>query len=161
MNTQKRTAEFTRPADTTAYAAGDVVSNSTSAGAALNFSDIVRDNEQGIVLRVCAIKSGTGVSNSSLRLHLFKSDPGTVNDNAAFSLAYADRATYIGSLLLPDFSANGATAIAEAFPTLIMPVATADGGSGNIYGVLVAEAAYTPANGEQFSVTLYVAPEQE
>lgn len=160
MNTQHRTAEFTRPADTTAYAAGDVVSNSTTAGAALHFPDIMRDNEQGIVLRAFAIKSGTGVTTSSLRLYLFNQDPGTVNDNAAFSLSYANRAKLVTSLLIPDFKAIGSSAWSEFYPSLILPVTSADGQSGDLWGVLVAEGAYTPASGEQFSVTLYVAPEE-
>jgi hypothetical protein len=81
-------ASFTRPADTTAYADGDLVANSTTAGSvtAMSFTDFIDPNQRsGCVRRARIHKSGTGVTNSSFRLHLFSASPGVAGgDNAAF-----------------------------------------------------------------------------
>jgi hypothetical protein len=67
-------ASFTRPADTTAYASGDLVANSTTAGsvAPLTFSNVVRVNGAGgLVRRAKLRKTGTSTTNASFRIHFY------------------------------------------------------------------------------------------
>lgn len=147
-------ASFTRPNDTTAYASGDIVANSTAAGSVVPMSFTVgRFTGSGIFIsRVQIAKSGTSTTNAAFRLHLFKDLPTvTSGDNAA--LAMGGLANYIGqvdvtvSQALNDgtkgFSDNTLRTI-HTFPTT----------GGIIYGLLEARGIYTPVANEVFTVTL-------
>ena len=147
---------FTRPADTTAYASGDIVANSTTAGSVvpLNFPNCsVGIGRAMQIRRVRIIKSGTGVSNASFRLHLFNVLP-TVGsgDNAAISIS-TGAAMYLGQVdvtvgqAFGDGAAGTATTEVNCHPV---------GGASNLYGLLEARGAYTPASAEVFTVKLEI-----
>jgi hypothetical protein len=86
---QTVSANFTRPADTTAYAAGDLVANSTTTGSVvpLAFTSAVR--EEGCRFRIERIrlrKSGAVLTNASFRVYLFRASPTvSVGDNGALN----------------------------------------------------------------------------
>lgn len=144
-------ARFTRPADITAYADGDAVANSTTAGSVtpLTFSGV----GPGEIVRAGIIKSGVSVTNASFRLHLFSN--GTITaangDNAAFSTNKA--ANYLGSFDITVGRAFTDGAAGYGVPTSgqgsSMPVV-----QDLIYGLLEAKGAYTPASAEVFTVAL-------
>src|SRR5690349_5070797 len=100
MITVKKSASFTRPANTTAYAAGDAVTASASAGVALQLlPNASLPAVLGDIVRVVVQKSTNTASNSALSLALFSGDPGAVNDNGAVSLSYATaQSIYLGSV---------------------------------------------------------------
>ena len=139
-------AEFTRPADTNAYAIGDVISNDTSAGVAMPLS-----SGGGSMVRVSILKS-TNAVNLTQSLALFRTDPGTVNDNAAFALTYANRATWIATLAMATPVVVGSVSHAELVLSQPLPLP-----AGTLYGVLIATAAVAAGNAEQFSVRLHIA----
>ena len=148
-------ATFTRPADTTAYASGDLVANSTTAGSVtpLSFS-VGRAGYGGSVRRVRVVKSGTTATNAAFRVHLYTTSPTAANgDNGAWSTSGA--AGYVGYL---DVAAS------LAFTDGCSGVAAAAAGtelnytSATLYGLLEARAAYTPASGETFTVSLELWP---
>jgi hypothetical protein len=147
---------FTRPADTTAYASGDLVANSTTAGSVvpLNFPNVSNGPGRTVqVRRVRVNKTGTGVSNASFRLHLFNILP-TVGggDNAAISIS-TGAAKYLGQVDVTVGQAFGDGAAGQATTEInCHPV----GGSSNLYGLLEARGAYTPANAEVFTVAIEV-----
>ena len=59
------TASFTRPADTTAYASGDLVANSTTAGSVIPMTFVIRPENRGSMIRRARIKkSGTSAKVS-------------------------------------------------------------------------------------------------
>src|SRR5689334_10112995 len=65
-------ASFTRPADTTAYASGDLVANNTSAGSVtpMTFA-AARAADKGFMVRRARMKkSTTGTTGAQFRLHL-------------------------------------------------------------------------------------------
>lgn len=147
----------TRPADTTAYAAGDLVANSTTAGSVTPISFTVGrgssgSSATGLIRRARLRKTGTSVTNAIFRLHLYSASPGVTNgDNGAWLSDNA--ANYIGAI---DF---------------LVDKAFSDGAAGNgvplvgselfftgqtVYGLIEARGAYTPASGEQFSIGLSV-----
>jgi hypothetical protein len=150
---------FTRPADTTAYASGDLVANSTTAGsvAAVSLAVARVAGAPVSVRRVRVSKSGTTATNGSFRVHLYTASPTAANgDNAAWStnkaadylgycdvtvLAFSDGCTGVGG------PASGQGLEANAMPAT---------GSLNLYGLLEARAAYTPASEEVFTITAEV-----
>lgn len=145
-------ANFTRPSDTTAYASGDLVANSTTAGSVtpLTFTSAVR--AAGGVTRVERIrlrKSGTSTTNASFRVHLYSSSPTAANgDNGAFSTAVSN---YIGAVdvvidrAFSDGAAGAGVPLVGSAMTFTIPSGT------SLFGLIEARAAYTPASGEVFT----------
>jgi len=93
---------LTRPANTTAYAANDAVSNNGTAASVTAQTVTLSDtNDEPVTLdRLRVSSTDTGLSNVSLRAWLFNSDPTASSgvgggDNAAFS---QKKAGYIGTM---------------------------------------------------------------
>jgi len=147
---------FTRPADTTAYASGDIVANSTTAGSVvpLNFPNCSNGVGHPMqVRRVRIFKSGTSTTNASFRVHLFNVLP-TVSsgDNAALAITTGG-ANYLGQVDVTVGQGTGDGAAGQATTEInCHPAAQAT----NLYGLLEARGAYTPASGESFTVALEI-----
>lgn len=147
---------FTRPADTTAYASGDLVANSTTAGsvAAVELRGLGHaPSGSAMVRRVGIRKSGTSTTNASFRVHLFLTGSITCanGDNGAFStnnaadyLGYAD--VTVGQAFTDGSVGFAAPAIGSEFMVRLEP------SSQSIYALVEARAAYTPASAEVFTV---------
>lgn len=153
------TAFFTRPADTTAYAAQDVVSNSTSAPAVLTFAGAARANGgSGLILSARHIKNSTTTAGATYRLHLYKVSTITpINDNAQFTMLYANRSNRIGFI---DFShAAGGTGSdsTNALSTFQNLPFVCGASSTSLFGILTVSAAYTPTSEEQHFIELSIA----
>lgn len=144
-------ASFTRPADTTAYASGDLVANSTTAGSvvAMTLSNVGNGPVAARVRRVRLHGDKADATNFNFRVHLFNVLAITcVNgDNGAFSVNKS--ANYLGSVDV---------ATGQLFTDGALGAATCDivSTSQNLYALLEARAAYTPASGEVFTLTLEV-----
>lgn len=148
-------ANFTRPADTTAYAVGDLIANSTTAGAVAPLQFTVSRTVDGsfMIRRARVKKTGPSVTNAQVRLHLYKQSPAASNgDNGVW---LTDEKLYLGSMdVTPD------RAFTDAAKGIGVPNAgseingTPDVGTQLIYGLLEARAAYVPASAEVFTVTL-------
>ena len=148
-------SEVTRPANTTAYAAGDAVGTATSS--VLTLSNAARQNSGGgRVLAVRLFKSGTTVTNATFTIHFFNTAPTDVADNAALDILYAQQSRYIGNLALSTMvvgGSGGGYAYLNANPPLWYSTAS---GSKALYAVIVATAAYTPASAETFTLSVTV-----
>ena len=152
---------FTRPADTTAYASGDLVANSTTAAnvVPLTFttSKLVG---QGTITRLRFHKSGNVATNASFTVHIFSADPGvpTNGDNGAFAIASA--ANHIGSVDcdLTTGALSGTAGLSKQFAITngITFDLTASPKERRLYALIRAAAAYTPASAEVFTVTLEI-----
>jgi hypothetical protein len=150
-------AEFTRPNDTTAYAAGDAVSDSTTAPTALTFSGTgMEAGTRGRIIGAKILKSGATIANSTMRLHVFTASPVATNDNSAMANAWSQRTTYVGPIVMSGFSVEGGLASAFASNTVLAVPFDMASGSRRLYGLLSAAAAYTPAANEEFRVELYI-----
>jgi hypothetical protein len=157
-------ASFTRPADTTAYAAGDLVANSTVAASVvpLSWTAARVPAGSGMVRRARLKKSGTAVANASFRLHLYGADPSaasgiTNGDNGAW---LTKESGYLGSF---DCDMSGATgrAFSDSAEVLGVPAVGTEVNfslaSGQaVYGLLEARAAYAPASAEVFTCVLEI-----
>lgn len=153
-------ATFNRPADTTAYASGDLVANSTTAGSVTPLSWTAARVAAGsfMVRRARLRKSGTTVTNASFRLHLYATSPTPTNgDNGAW---LTTRSGYLGSFDLDIGGANGRVfsdgSQVSAAPTVGSEVSVSLASGQSVFGLLEARAAYTPASGETFAVELEI-----
>lgn len=152
-------ATLTRPADTTAYAVGDVVCNSTSAPVILTFPYGAR-NGSAVLQHAVIVDSANVATKPDLELWLFDTAMAMDNDNAAFTPTDAELLNLIGvvSFATGSFKAGDATsgaggnAICEA-TNIGIPVNPA-GSDTALYGVLVVRNAYVPVSGEVFTVRL-------
>lgn len=147
------TDSFTRPANTTAYAAADLVANSVTAGSVVPLSfTIPIGNGRGIVVREAHVhKSGTTVTNADFTVHLYGEEPTAANgDNAAWSTTLSD---YMGSIdvgqMIAFTDAGHAVNVVSdaASPTHVTR-------SGTMYALIEANAAYTPESSEVFTVEI-------
>lgn len=151
------TATFARPADVLAYASGDLVANSTVAGAVtpLSFAVARVAAGSGMVRRVAVRKTGTAVANASFRLHLYSASPVVSNgDNGVYLTDKA--ANYMGRVDVVVDQAFTDGAVGTGVPAAGLEVNFALAAGQNIYGVLEARGAYTPVSGETFTVDLEV-----
>lgn len=156
---QVANATFTRPSDTTAYASGDLVANSTTAGSvtALAFESTKRGSGSfGKMVRSRVAKSSTSTTNASFRLHLFTSPPSVTNgDNGAIIPNKA--ADYLGSVdvTVDRVTGDGAVGIGSLVAGSEINFSTAAGAI-KIYGLLEARGAYTPTSAEVFTVQIEI-----
>lgn len=154
-NAANPTGSFTRPADTTAYASGDLVANSTTAGSCVSVSLTAARVAAGsfMLRRLKLHKSGTNVSNAQFRVHLFAAPVTFANgDNGAFSVSGA--ADYLGAFDVTIDRAFTDGAAGFGMPVIGSDITVKLASGTTIRAVLEARAAYTPANAEVFTVTL-------
>lgn len=147
-------ASFTRPADTTAYASGDLVANSTTAGSVvpMTFSLAPLANG-GMIRRVRICKTGTSVTSASFRLHLYTSSSITCanGDNGAWSTDQS--ANYVGAF---DVTVDKAFTDGAAGNGVPLSGSEVNFARTTYYGLLEARGAYTPTSAEVFSINLEV-----
>jgi hypothetical protein len=150
-------ANFTRPADTTAYASGDLVANSTTAGSVTVMTFTIGRGSSGaaasgMIRRARLRKTGTSTTNASFRLHLYRSAPTPSNgDNGAWLTNNA--ADYVGAIDITVDRAFTDGAIGNGTPNTGSEINFTHQ---TYYGLLEARAAYTPANAEVFTLELEV-----
>lgn len=147
-------AGFTRPSDTTAYASGDLVANSTTAGSVVPIPfKVARTSLPFSTLdRVRLLKSGTSVTNASFRLHFYTTAPTPSNgDNGVW---LTTQAGYLGAVdVTVDKAFSDGAAGIGAFGVGLKIPSTRDT-DGTVYGLLEARGAYTPISAEVFTATL-------
>lgn len=157
-------AAMTRPADTTAYAVGDLVANNTAAGsvAPLVFANVGRGafREGGRIIGARILKTTNVVANAQFRLHLFTGAVPVVanGDNGAFAPNDASLANWAGSIDITCDVASAGRAIGRGNPAAAQPNGVPfhcpDPNALTLWGLLEARAAYTPGNAEAFTVSL-------
>lgn len=148
-------AAITRPSDTTAYAAKDAVSDSTSAPTVLTFANLARVNAGSGYIVKGRLMTNQSTNTARFRLHLFHTAPTAINDNSPYTLLWANRANRLGYV---DFAAcqtegSGSDAASALNDTVRLPFVCASG-SRAVYGLLEAIDAFTPASGQLFFVEL-------
>ena len=149
-------ATQTRPDNTTAYDALDVVG--TDAATNMEFADLSL-NEGGLVaimgVRLRIDASAIPATMGAFRLHLYSSAPTPITDNVAYNLPSADRDNYLTYVDIPAPIDLGDTLFAKD-ENLNVTVKLAEG-SRSLYGILQTIAEYTPTAEVVKTVTLNVA----
>lgn len=157
---QAASSTITRPADTTAYASGDLVANSTTAGsvAALQFTTAARiSGGSGAIVGAAIQKSTTGVANAAFRLHLFTTIPTftSAGDNSAIStVVQASGKGYLGYVDITTMIAFSDVACGTGAPDNSRGSIPYKATAQIIYGIVEARGAYTPGNAEVFTVSI-------
>ena len=155
-NTAVVGGSFTRPANTTPYASGQLVANSATAGSIVPVPcSVARKNDgTGVLQGLRLSKSGPSLTNAAFRVHLFKTAPtssvgdagtfaGAVTGVAALALGYYD-------ITMDQSYSDGA----KGFVAIPGKAFDAAAGSQNIYALIEARGAYTPTSSETFTVAL-------
>lgn len=141
---------FTRPANTTAYTAGDVVGSATSAiheltGAASSSSFVFVQSIQ-LLINNTSVPSGM----TGFRVHLYSSAPTAISDNAAYTFTTSDLAAWQDSFDLSTPAVRGSMLRSQAYyQGGIMKLQPA---SSSLYAVLETLGAYTPASGTAYTL---------
>ena len=150
-------ATFTTPSGTSAYASGNLIANSATAGSVtpLSFTVCSATGQSGMVRRVRVKTPDTGFAGQSVRIHLYKTSPTPTNgDHAAW---LTTESTYIGALdvtLDKHFS--------DAEKGIGVPIAGSEinfdctTGTQIIFGLVEARGAITPQGAKLMAVTLEV-----
>lgn len=145
----------TRPNDTTAYTAGDVL-GPASGTAAIAFNGLAFPTGGEIIITSAALErdvTGLVSGETTYTLHLYSGNPpSALADNAAWDLSSAgDRALYLGSINLGTPVDLGSTLYVSS--DMINKQVTAT--SGTIYGYLVTVGGYTPVAQTVLVVSLH------
>lgn len=138
-------ATFTRPGDTTAYLAGDVVGASGTAIQTL--SGIGPNNGYVIIQSVEFFINATSVpaGMGSFRAHFYTASPTAIVDNAAFDLVSGDVSSYVGYVDLPTPQDLGSTLYAQTdYSGRLIQLAS---GQTSLFCEVQTINAYTPASG--------------
>jgi hypothetical protein len=151
---------FTRPSDTTQYAAGDLVANDVDAGdvTPMTFNCGSVGRGRATVKRARLLKTGTGITAASFILHLFGTLPTVANgDNGAFTPVSV--ASYLGPIPI-DMSSGAVIGSSDAVkfgapsPEINFDVTKAASANRKLYGLLAAAGTYTPESAEVFELQL-------
>lgn len=155
-------ATLTRPDNTTQYAVGDGITNSTTAPTAIIWEDCTRwIGTTAVLLGAHMIKSTTSSTQAKFILHLWNDVPPSVpNDNAAYSItAQVNYSNYIGYLTVDKTSAGFTYADGLGKQFTLVGGSTPfkiTASSRRLYGVLQADGTYTPGASEEFKIRLYI-----
>lgn len=166
LQLRKVMATLVRPDDTTQYAAGDVVANSTSAPTPILFTNLTRSNSgSNTIYSAMLIDNSNPTTKGEFELWLFSAAPTMDNDNAVFTPTEAELATLVGIIDFP--TAVVGNAAADAAGNLVYPGKSISGDDfelkiragtalKTLYGVMVVRNAYTPIAEEEFTIVLTV-----
>lgn len=160
---------FTRPANTTAYAAGDVISGTVSDTDTTVLRSLNLGWRNGRVSWLTFLRLETNLTTflTKTRLHLYTvAAPTTAvaGDNTAYARVYANKAFYIGVIEIPILTLwragddlVSATVVLNSIdgqlPFLIPPTT---GTTLVYYRLVVLEGTPTPASGQSFTLTAHV-----
>lgn len=147
---------FTRPADTTAYTANDLVANSTTAGSVVPMTFNIPGGRNARIYRAYIKFNSSTNTNAKFNLHLYTATPTPTNgDNGVW---LTTESGWVGSIAIDcttaAFSDNGKGNGAYVSNSVFVPLYIQGTFNQQIYGLLQATAAYTPTSAEVFTVGL-------
>lgn len=106
MVIRRASTTLTRPANTTAYAAKDGISDATSSPAAIS----IQAEGGGYIVGAKIVTNKASIT-PRLRVHLYRSAPTQIADNAAVTaVLYADAGNYLGFIDLGPLNTEGSGA---------------------------------------------------
>lgn len=146
-------SSFTRPSNTNAYAAKDVVSNATSSPASKVFSGVMPSTGGNGSIVKARISVSSNATTSRFRLNLFNASPTQQNDNAQYVELFANASARIGYIDFPATSIAGSGSdCCEALADNIMLAFVLTGA--DLYYELETLDAFTPTSAEQVFVSI-------
>jgi hypothetical protein len=149
----RATVTITRPSNTTAYTAGDVVGDTggsaivslTTAGPTAGFVII---QSISLVFSDSVVPAGM----AAFRIHMYSASPTAIADNAAFDLVSGDRDAYMGYIDLPAPLDLGSTIYTQVdYPGRLVKLAAA---STSLFVEIETRGAYTPVSASTVSLRI-------
>ena len=152
---------ITRPSNTTAYTAGDVIGvadSGTPANAGSAVLEFTTVGPTGGWIRIDAVDLSIGRTSlpsgmTSFRLHFYVAAPTAILDNAVFSANSADRTFYRGYVDIPQIEAIGGGFLYRSVDYVGRFIKLANG-STSLWGVLQTNGAFTPDSGTVYTLTI-------
>ena len=142
---------FNRPADTSAYTAGDVIGTATGSTAALIFANAGPAGGGEVIITTAKLEIDIASIPSGMTgfmLYLYSvTPPSALGDNAAFDIPSGDRASFLQPVNLGAPLDLGSTLIVVT-AQINQQITVASGGS--LFGYLVTIGGYTPAASSTF-----------
>jgi len=143
--------DITRPADTTAYAANDALSDSTSAPTSGGFtlSNICRKSGGSVLITDMIVTSSNDPATPLQGdVFLFNQSVTNINDNTAFAVSDSEIKTCVGVIpfALSDVGNN------DLYHAQNLSILATASGSANLRFLVRVRNAYTPASGEVITV---------
>jgi hypothetical protein len=148
----------TRPSNTTAYTAGDVIgvadgTTPANAGSAIITLSNVGPSGGFVLLQSVRLMIGNSsvpAGMGAFRLHLYMESPSAILDNAAFDLVSGDVGKYAGYIDLPTPQDFGSILVTQAdYAGTLVKLAA---GSTSLFAELETRGAYTPASGTLYDL---------
>lgn len=158
---------FIRPANTTAYAVGDIIYPAVPTGPlvqvkALKFQDALPFGSSGFIVEAQLKMFSDQGTKLNADLHLFTAPLATAPvDNDPFAIgtniSLADMTNHLKTISFPDTAAEslGGFTMYEVAPSKVVSAAS---GSTSLYGILVAKNAYVPIASEKIVIQLGIVP---
>lgn len=143
--------EITRPSDTTAYVINDVVGPTGGAAVGVLTDFFSANGASGFIAKV-ELETDQAANATPFRIYFFHTAPTAIADNAAFALLYADVAKRIGYVDIGNMSQEGSGSTGAAGYWTGQLAAKAAAADNDLYYVIVAKAAFTPASAQKFTV---------
>jgi hypothetical protein len=146
----RSTVSITRPSDTTAYTAGDVIGTNSSAIHTLSgigpSGGFVMVQSVALFIANTSVPAGMG----AFRVHLYNSSPTAIADNAAFDLVSGDRSAYVGFVDLATPQDLGSTIYTQTdYAGRLVKLAS---GSTSLFAQIETRNAYTPSSGAVYEL---------
>jgi len=144
---------ITRPSNTTAYTAGDVVGD-TGGSAIITLSSIGPSAGYVLIQSVALVFSDASVPSgmAAFRVHFYSASPTAIADNAVFDLVSGDRANYLGYVDLPTPSDLGSSLYTQAdYCGRLVKLASA---STSLFAEIETRGGYTPASASTVLLTV-------
>lgn len=145
---------FTRPPDTTAYTAGDVIFDTTAAGV-IQFDGV---SAAGMIMAASCFMGE--VDPVDLELYLFDVEPTNLGDNTPFTISSGDLGDFIGVYSFADADKKTVNTTIRLYEAAThAPLAYTSSG-GSLFGILVTRSAFTPAANTPFALALHIESDQ-
>lgn len=134
-------ATITRPANTTQYAAGDVVGGAITLATGLTSGQRCMLTSMDLMLQIAALPGTPGMT--TLDVHFYNvTPPSAIADNGVFDIPSGDRASYLGKVSLTTPIDYGSTLMSQ-LDNINKQFQLS--GSSNLFAYLVTTTSYTPA----------------
>lgn len=142
---------FLRAATTTAYAAGDVVSDAAGAAKVIEFKGC---GVSGAIVGAELVYAETDTVN--FELWLFDEEPTNFADNAALALVAADLPKFAGVLAFADGGKHNGGTNVEVYKSTDREHIAYTSDNGSLYGLLVTRSVFTPRSAAEVAINLHL-----
>lgn len=141
---------FTRPANTTEYAAGDVIFDTVATGV-IQFDNA---GASGSITNASVFMFQAATAN--LELFVFDEEPTNFGDNTALTLVAGDMNKLVGVFTLDNSAKKLGAAAVALYESTAQGAISYTSTSGKLYGVLVTRSVFSPTSGSAYGASLHL-----